>query len=147
MIGRDDAGASVARDILAVDEIQNRIAGAKFHDQALVRAFTAGIAQRAGAAQDRRDLDRGRDPLRQFRAREHGLAVFLETVFRARDERDHALVGLARVGAEGEDAVLVEDQPFDVSVLVEYLGGFFGEAETRHDVGHEAEPAAENLRA
>ena len=147
MIGRDDAGASIARHILAVDEIQNRIAGAEFQDRALVRAFAAGIEQRAGAAQDRRDLDRGRDLLRQFRTHEQGFAVFLETIFRQRDERDHALVGLARVGAEGEDAVLVEDQPFHLRILFEHLGGFFGEPEAWHDVRHEAEPAAEHLNA
>ena len=112
-----------------------------------MRAFAAGIAQGAGAAQDRRDLDRGRNPLRQLGAGEDRLAVLLEAVFRARDEADHALVSLARVIAEGEDAVLVEDQPFDFRILVEHLGGFFGEAEARHQIGHEAEPAAEHFGA
>ena len=117
MIGRDHAGAGVSRDILAVDVIQDRIAGAEFEDQALVRAFAAGIAQGAGAAQDRRDLDDGRDLLRQSRARENGLAIFGQALLGERDQLDHALVGLARVVAEGEDAVLVEDQPLDLSIL------------------------------
>ena len=44
MIGRDDAGAGVARDVFAVDEIQDGVAGAEFEDQALVRAFAIGVA-------------------------------------------------------------------------------------------------------
>ncbi len=147
MIGRDHAGAGVARGILAVDVIQDRSAGAEFQDRALVRAFAVGIAQGTGAAQDRRDVEGGRDLLRQFRAREHGLAVLAEALLGERDHLDHALVGLARVAAESENAVLVEDQPLDLWILVEHRGGFFGEAEARHQIGHEAEPAAENLRA
>ncbi len=77
MVGRDHAGAGVTRDVLAVDEIQDRIAGAEFQDRPLVRAFAAGVAQGAGAAQDRRDLDRGRNLLRQFGADKDRFAVLL----------------------------------------------------------------------
>ena len=59
MIGREHAGAGVARELLAVDEIGDRVARAELGDLALVRAFAVGIAQRAGAAQDRRHLARG----------------------------------------------------------------------------------------
>ena len=75
------------------------------------------------------------------------LAVFRDALLGERHHLDHALIGFARVVAEGEDAVLVEDEAFDLRVLVEHLGRFFRQREARHDVGHEAEPLAIDLRA
>ena len=63
------------------------------------------------------------------------------------DGVDHAVIGLAGRFAEGEDAVLVEDQALDGGVLLEHLGGRLGEIEARHDVGHEAEALAKNCAA
>ena len=60
---------------------------------------------------------------------------------------DHALIGFARICAEGEDAVLVQDQPLDRAVALEGVGRGLGERETRHDVGHVAEPLAVDLFA
>ena len=147
MVGRDHTGAGVPRDILAIDVIDDRVVAAKFEDQALVRAFAAGIAQAAGTAQDRRHVAGRRDLLRQLGAGEHGLAIFLQTLFGERDHLDHALVRFARLRTEGEDAVLVEDQALDLSVLVEHLGSFFSQAEAGHQIGHEAKPPCENFRA
>ena len=113
MVGRDHAGAGVAREVLAVDEIEDRVAAAEVEDRPLVRAFAEGVAQRAGAANDRRDVGARCNLLRQSRRARTRLRFFLSRSSAQRDEFDHALVGLARVVAEGEDAVLVEDQPFD----------------------------------
>ena len=69
VVGGDDAGARVTRDVLAVDKSADRVAGAEVEDQPLVRAFAVIVAQGAGAAQDRRHLGDGRDLGRQFCAR------------------------------------------------------------------------------
>ena len=38
-------------------------------------------------------------------------------------------------------------RPFGLRIFLEHLGGLFREPKARHDVGHEAQPAAESLRA
>ena len=67
--------------------------------------------------------------------------------FRERDEFDHAFVRFARGGAEGEDAVLVQDQAFDLRRSLENLGGFPRQRKARHDVGHDRRAAVIDLRA
>ena len=52
------------------------MARAEIEDRPLMRAFAASVAQRAGAAQDRRDIGRGRDWLRNLRADEMTLRFF-----------------------------------------------------------------------
>ena len=144
MVGRDHAGAGIARELAAVDEIQDGVAGAEFQDRAPMRAFAGGVAQGAGAAQDRRDVERrAQSRCGSLAAANTALRFFFSRFSAQRDEFDHALVSLARVVAEGEDAVLVEDQAFDFWVVVEHLGGLFGEPEARHAIGHEAEPPAD----
>ncbi len=78
---------------------------------------------------------------------EHGFAIFRQPLFGQRDHLDHAFVGFARAVAEAEDAVLVEDQALDLWIFVEGVGGGFGQRKARHDVRHEAEPFAVDLRA
>ena len=109
-------------------------------------AFAEIVGQGAGAAQDRRHLGGGRDSFRQL-CRGKALAVFGQPLLGERDERDHALVGFARRFAEGEDAVLVEDQALDLWVLVEGARGEPRQAEAGPRIGHEAEAAAEDLGA
>jgi hypothetical protein len=60
---------------------------------------------------------------------------------------DHPVVGLLGIVAEGEDAMLVEDQAFDRRVGIEDIGRRFRQLEARHDVGHETHLAAEDLLA
>ncbi len=88
-----------------------------------------------------------RERRRQRRGREDFLAAPGEPLLGARHRSDHALVGFPRLGAEGEDAVLYEHQPFDRGIGLVDLGGFLGEREARHDVGHDAETLAINLGA
>ncbi len=147
MVGRQHAGASIARQFLAVDEVQDCLARAEFNDLPPMRALAAGIAQGAGPAQDRRHLAGAREIVGQRGRGEHRLAAPGEPLLGQRHQFDHALVGLARLVAEGEDAVLVEDQALDFWVSLEHVGRFLGEAEARHEIGHEAEPAVIDLVA
>ena len=54
---------------------------------------------------------------------------------------------MARVIAEREYAVLVEDEPFDGRIFLEHFCGFFCKREARHHVRYKAEAIAESLRA
>ena len=73
------------------------------------------------------------------------LAAALQALLGQRHHLDHALVGFARVCAEGEDAVLVQDQAFDVGFALEDLGRGLREREARHGVGHVAHALAIDL--
>src|SRR6476661_268466 len=146
MVGRDDAGAGIARHVLAAHIVQNLIAVAKIQDEPLVRTLAEGIAKRAGAANDRCHVWNTCNLARQSAAREFGVSFFTEVLFRKRNEFDHALVGLARMIAESENSVLVEDQPLDRGIFLEHFSGFFSQRKARHDVRDEAEPVAEDLR-
>lgn len=112
-----------------------------------MRALAEGISQRAGAADDRRDVRYRCNPVRNFRASQPRVAFLSQTLFRERNEFDHSLISLARVFAEREYAVLVEDQPFDSRIFLEHIGSFFRKAEARHDVRHKSEAIAEGFRA
>ena len=147
MIRRQQAAARIIRDVLAVHKIEDGVAGAERRDLPLVRAFTVNVALRADAAQNRRNLGDRRQPRRQLGSRGNRLAVGLQARLGQRHEFDHALVGVARRVTEGEDAVLVEDQPFDLGVLVERFGRQPRQAEARPVIGHEAEPPTEHLGA
>ena len=70
---------------------------------------------------------------------------FAQAIFGQRHEFDHALISLARVVADGENAVLVEDQPLGRRIFLEHIGCFLRERKARHDVGHEAKTVTEGL--
>ena len=70
-----------------------------------------------------------------------------DKIFRQRHHLDHALIGFAGAVAEGDDAVLAENEAFVCGRALQELDRLLGEAEARHEVGHEGEPAAENLGA
>src|SRR5665648_1256354 len=70
--------------------------------------FPAG--QIAGRLETAGDLSR----------RKHDGSSLAQTALGQRHHLDHALVSLARRLAEAEDAVLVEDQPLDVRLLLEH---------------------------
>ena len=61
VVGRHHADLAVARQLRAVDIIEDRVAGAEVQDQPPPRAFALPSFERAGAAQDRRDLGERRD--------------------------------------------------------------------------------------
>src|SRR5262245_49883690 len=107
VVGRDHARLAVARELCAIDEIEDRGAGAEVEDHAAPRAFDLVVLAAAGPAQDRRHPIERRDRLRQLRGHEHRLAVLLQPLLGQRDQREHALISFARAGPEGEDAVLV----------------------------------------
>ena len=138
VVGRYHAGLAVARELGAIDEVEDRGAGAELEDHPPPRAFDLLVLAAASPAQDRRHgIHRG-DRLRQLRGHEHRLAVPLQPLLGQRDQRDHALVGFARAGAEGEDAMLVEDQALDLGLGFVDVRRRLREAESRHHVGHQA---------
>ena len=67
----------------------------------------------AAAANDRRNLRGTRDRAVDLPRLEDDGAPLPQAALGERHHLDHALIGLARILAEGEDAVLVQDQPFD----------------------------------
>ncbi len=73
-----------------------------------------------GAANDRRDLGGRRARARDLPRREHDGPALAQAALGQRHHLDHALIGLARALAEGEDAVLVQDQALDVGLLLEH---------------------------
>ena len=94
VVGRQHAGTDSARP-LPVDVSEDRVTGAEFQDQALVRAFAAGISQCAGAAHDRRDLRHRRNFCGSLAGRRWP-CVFCNAPLGQRHAFDHALVGFAR---------------------------------------------------
>ena len=62
----------------------------------------------------------------------------MQPLLRQRHQRNHALIGLTRAVAEGEDAVLMQDETLDGGLAVVDVRCRLGEAEARHHVGHDA---------
>ena len=89
----------------------------------------------AGAADDWRNLRRTRRRAVDLPRLEDDRAPLPQAALGQRHHLDHALIGLARILAEREDAVLVQDQAFGLRVLLEYRRGRLGETEARRDVG------------
>jgi hypothetical protein len=137
MVRRRHARLAVARERGAVDIGADRRVGAEIEDEAPVGAGGGGIGDGAGAADDRRDLRRRGEGRGQGARREDGTVPAGDALLGERDHRDHPLIGFARGLAEGEDAVLQEDQPLDGRIGLVGLGRLPGEGEARHDVGHE----------
>ena len=139
MVGRDRAGSG-AFETLAVDERADLVAGAEVEDK------PAGAAREP--AQDGRD--RGRRHIRRASRHigyRHGRPPPRDVLFCLADRRDHPFIGFLRGLAEGEDAVLEEDQPFYRGRIGMDRGASPGEPEARHDVGHEPHRAAIDLAA
>ena len=148
VVGGSDAGLAVAREIGAVDVIENRRAGAELEDETLVGAGFDPRGHGAGAAQDRGYLGRTGDRRGNASGRKNNrVATRREPLLGLRHGGHHALIGFPRGVAKGENAVFQQHQPFDRWIGVEDLGGFFGELKAGHDVGHEPQPAAVKLGA
>ena len=113
----------------------------RVHAPSISSSFSAQAPRMIGATSARR-----RDLRRELRHRQR-LAAALQAFLGERHVLDHALIGFARIRPEGEDAVLVQDQPLDRAVALERVGRGLGEREARHDVGHVAEPLAVDLFA
>ena len=148
VVGRDHAGLAVALDLGAVDEIGDGVARAEIEDQPPPRALGLRVRLAAGAAHDRRDLRRRAPPAAaSARSRTPGGGC-AQPFLGARDQFDRALVALARIVGEAEQAVLVQDQaPRPSGARVVDVGGELGEREARHDVGHDADAAVEQVGA
>ena len=91
----------------------------------------------ASATDDGRDLGRGRRGTRQGPRRKHDGPALPQAALGQRHHLDHALIGLPRGLAEGEDAVLVQDQAFGFRVLLEHIRRRLGQTEARRDIGHD----------
>src|SRR5205823_7674978 len=97
---------------------------------------------RAGAAQDRRNVSRARDLFRQGHWRK-ALAPLREALFRQRDESDHSLIGFARGFADAENPMLEQYESFDISVAVENIGDALRQRKTGNGVRHVCNSGAE----
>ena len=73
-----------------------------------------------------------------------GLALAAQTLLCQGDEFDHAFISLARAVAQGEDAVLEQDQSFDLGIAVENVRYRLGQRETGHHIGHVGDAIAIN---
>ena len=121
MVGRDDAGLAVARKLGAVDKIEDGRVGAEVEISRAMRPRLSSAAQaprRIGAI----SAAIGRSLAAAARWRTRPCGPWRSALLGQRDQLDHALVGFARAVAEGEDAVLVQDQSLDVGLGVEDLG-------------------------
>jgi hypothetical protein len=125
---------------------QNRLAAAKIKHEPPPGAFHCFILLAARATHDRRHRrDRlglllgGHDSARP--------AVAGDEVFGEGDHFDHALVGLAGAVAESDDAVFAEDQAVARPLPLEDLDRRLGKTETRHEIGHKTQTAAEYVGA
>ena len=137
MIRRHHAALAVVGKLSPIHVAENLRSGAEGHDEARRLAAWLVGGQRHGATDDRRDVGDLRQLGIEAARLEHDRPSLAEPRLGKRHHLDHALVGLARRGAEGEDAVLVQDQAFDVRVLLVDFGRGLGEAEARRDVGHD----------
>ena len=147
MVGRDGAGEPVAANLRAVHETADVLAAPEGEHEAprlLVRPVGRSGQQ---AAQHWRDLRRLCRPVGQCGACKHLRRRSRQMSLRTARERDHALIGLARGVAEGERAVVQQDHSPAIRRGLEQFGGFPGEREARHDVGHEHDLPAEDLAA
>ena len=147
VIGRHHPRLAVAGNVRAADKIHDVGAGAEVEDQASPCALDLCILAAARAAQDGRHHGERRDRLRQLRRHEHRRAIALQPPLGQRDKRDHALIGVARAVAEREDAVLVQDQSFDVGLGVVDVRRHLRQREARHHVGNHAHPSVIEIGA
>ncbi|ESX76275.1 hypothetical protein X758_00925 [Mesorhizobium sp. LSHC416B00] len=141
-IGRRHAASGIVCNAGRVDEIDDGVRSAEIADHAVEAAFATRHRDRA--TQHRRDRCRRCELGRQCGFRCLRLAVLRHIVFGHVHIMDHAVIGLLRIVAEGEDAMLVEDQAFDAGVGVVDIGGHLGEVEARLDVGHVPHLVAEH---
>ena len=146
VVGRHRPLLAVTRDLRAVHEGQDLRARTEFEHEALPGLAAAVCCrQRHQPAQDRRDFGRGRDGLGQRRAGEDLARFPCEPLFGQRHQVDHADIGLFGRRPHREDAVLQQDQAFDVGIGVADLAALLGERKSRHDIGHERCALAEDV--
>ena len=136
MVGRHHAALAVRGELGTVHIGEDLGRGAEIGDEA--RGLGALVLERTGAADDWRDLCGARGRAADLPRLEDDGSALPQPALGQRHHLDHALIGLTRVLAEGEDAVLVQDQPLDVGLRLEHTRRFLGEAETRRDVSNDS---------
>ena len=82
-----------------------------------------------------------------MRAQENRLAILLQVLLGAGDQRDHTLVGFARALPERENAMLKKDEPFDCRIGLIHIRSLLRESKTRHDVFDQSDAAIIKLSA
>jgi hypothetical protein len=147
VVGRHHADLRIARELGAVDIGETLGRTAEAQDLPLGDAGRAVVGDGGEAAQDRRHLGDRRRRRRQRRDGEEIAPAAGEPRLGEAHHLDHALIGLARIIAEGEDAVLQQDEAFDAGRLLVDLRRRFGQREARHDVGNEGHAPVIDLAA
>ena len=138
MVRRHHPALAVVGKLSAVHVSEDLRPGAEGHDEA--RRLSAGLVgrKRNGAPDDRRDFGDFGEFIGERARLEHDRPSLPQAALGERHHLDHALISFARRLAEGEDAVLVQDQAFDVGALLEHFRRGLSEAEARRDVANDA---------
>ena len=137
MVRRHHAPLAVVGKLHATHIGEDLRPGAEGHDEARGLPARRPRRKRASPANDGRDLRRRGERGRTLSRPEHDGAPLAQAAFGEGHHLDHALIGFARTLTEGEDAMLVQDQAFDVRVLLEDIRRFLGKPKARRDVGHD----------
>jgi hypothetical protein len=135
VVRRHHAALAVGRKLRAVHVTQDLGRGAEIRNEAngLALALDGDRAADDGGNLRRRSARRG-----ERARRENDGPALAQAALGQRHHLDHALIGLARTLAEGEDAVLVQDEARDIGLRLEHFGRGLGQAEARRDIGHDA---------
>ena len=137
VVGGGDPFQPIARQFGAVDKIQHFRAAAEIKHETLVKAWPGRIRQRAGAAQNRRDLGRVCHLRRHGSGGENRFAAAPQPLLGERHDRNHAFIGLARAHAKAENSMLQQHEPFGCGISVVDFGRLLGQQKSRHDVRHD----------
>jgi hypothetical protein len=118
VVGRDDPHLRIASDLGAVDIVEDLGRAAEAQHLPLGDAGGAIVGDGAKPAQHRGRLRDGRERRRQRRGGKDIAPAASQAILGQTYHLDHALIGLARIGAESEDAVLQQDEAFDLGCCV-----------------------------
>ena len=145
MIRGHGADGRVRRDVFSVHVVEGRRRIPEIQNHA-----SPVFARRIGdqAAEHRCDiLDRGDVFGQTYGCKRLGLARPGESLFRNGHEIDHALICLARGFTERENAVLQQDQAFDVRILFPDTRAGLRERKTGHDIRHQCHAVSVEILA
>ena len=146
VVWRRYARLADARKIGSLAKIEDGVAGAKFQHEPFKGAVDVFGTQAACATDDRCD-GRNRRGVADRAEGGDGSCIARDEIFRERDHRDHALIGLARGCPERDDAVFAENEAVVRPAALEYFDRLLRQTKSGHQIRHVRQPAAKNLRA
>ena len=147
VVGGRRSAAGVVIHLGAVDEGADAAARTEGENGVAEASLMCVQGDRRQAAQDGRHRGHRGDPPGHAAGGEDPLAALGEARLGQGNELDHARVGCLGVIAEGDDAVLQEDQAFEIRVGAGDRVRLLGQGEARTHVGHQADAPAEDAGA